>query len=129
MKDFKKYFIIPAPPEDVFRALTVETAIALWTGDPAVMKPEPGSEFSMWDGSIVGKNLEFQEGKLISQQWYFGDQEPASTVTIKLHAHDQGTSMEVRQTNIPDADYDDIADGWTYTYAAGLIDFFDEQSG
>lgn len=128
MKDFKKYFIIPAPPEDVYLALTVETTIELWTGDPAVMKPEPGTEFSLWDESIVGKNLEFEENKKIVQQWYFGDQEEPSIVTIKLHPHEEGTSMEVRHTNIPDQDYEDISDGWTNSYAAGLIEFYEDDN-
>jgi uncharacterized protein YndB with AHSA1/START domain len=126
VKDFKKYYTIPAPPEDVYLALTVETTIELWTGDRAVMKPEPGTEFSMWDDSIVGKNIEFEPGKKIVQQWYFGDQTEPSIVTIKLHPHDDGTSLEIRHTNIPDDDYDDIADGWTHSYAAGLIEFYDE---
>jgi len=126
MKDFKKYFIIPAPPDDVYLALTVETTIELWTGDKASMSTVPDTEFSLWDDSIVGKNLEFEPGKKIVQQWYFGDQEEASIVTIKLHPHEEGTSMEVRQTNIPDQDYEDIADGWTNSYAAGLIEFYDE---
>jgi activator of HSP90 ATPase len=127
LKDFKKYFIIPGPPEEVYRALTVATTIELWTGDKAEMNPVPGTEFSLWDGSIVGKNLEFEENKKIVQQWYFGDQEEQSIVTIKLHAHEQGTSMEVRQTNIPDDDYEDITEGWTHSYAAGLIEFYDEE--
>ena len=126
MKEFKKYYLIPAPPEDVYLALTVETTIELWTGDKATMKAEPGTEFSMWEDSIVGKNLEFEPGKKIVQQWYFGEQAEPSIVTIKLHAHEAGTSMEVRQTNIPDEDYEDIADGWTNSYAAGLIEFYDE---
>jgi uncharacterized protein YndB with AHSA1/START domain len=127
LKDFKKYFIIPAPPEDVYLALTVETTIELWTGDPAVMKAEPDTEFSLWDESIVGKNLEFEPNKKIVQQWYFGDQEEPSIVTIKLHSHEDGTSMEVRHTNIPDKDYEDIADGWTNSYVAGLIEFYEEE--
>lgn len=127
MKDFKKYFIIPAPPEDVYNALTVATTIELWTGEPADMSPVPGSEFSMWDGSIVGKNLEFEPGKKIVQQWYFGDQPDQSIVTIKLHPHDSGTSMEVRQTNIPDDDYEDIVAGWSDSYAAGLQEFYSEE--
>jgi uncharacterized protein YndB with AHSA1/START domain len=126
LKDFKKYYIIPAPPEDVYRALTIATTIELWTGDKTEMTAEPGTEFSMWDGSIVGKNLEFEENKKIVQQWYFGEQEEQSIVTIKLHAHEQGTSMEVRQTNIPDDDYEDITEGWTHSYVAGLIEFYDE---
>lgn len=126
MKDFKKYFIIPASPEDVYLALTVETTIELWTGDKAVMKAEPDTEFSMWDDSIVGRNIEFEHGKKIVQQWYFGEQAEPSIVTIKLHPHEDGTSMEVRQTNIPDEDYEDIADGWTNSYAAGLIEFYED---
>jgi uncharacterized protein YndB with AHSA1/START domain len=126
MKDFKKYYIIPAPPEDVYHAITVESTIELWTGDPAMMSPIVGTEFSMWDDSIVGKNLEFETGKKIVQQWYFGDQEEPSIVTIKLHPHEDGTSMEVRHTNIPDDDYEDIADGWTNSYAAGLIEFYED---
>jgi len=126
VKDFKKYFIIPAPPEDVYHAITVESTIELWTGDPAMMSPIVGTEFSMWDDSIVGKNLEFETGKKVVQQWYFGEQEEPSIVTIKLHPDPGGTSMEVRHTNIPDDDYDDIADGWTNSYAAGLIEFYED---
>jgi uncharacterized protein YndB with AHSA1/START domain len=126
LKDFKKYYIIPAAPEDVYKALTVETTLELWTGEKAEMKAEPGTEFSLWEGSISGKNLEFVEGKMIVQQWYFGEQPEPSIVTIKLHQHAQGTSMEVRHTNIPDEDFDDISDGWTHSYAQALIDFYDE---
>ena len=128
MKDFKKYYIIPASPEDVYLALTVETTIELWTGDKASMQAIPGTEFSMWDESIVGKNLEFEPGKKIVQQWYFGEQEEPSIVTIKLHPHEDGTSMEVKHTNIPDQDYPDITDGWTNSYVAGLIEFYDEEA-
>ncbi len=85
MKDFKKYYNIPATPEEVYIALTNPLTIELWTGEVALMSTEPGSEFSMWDGSIVGKNLEFVEGKKIVQQWYFDGQPEMSIVTIKLH--------------------------------------------
>ena len=126
MKDFKKYYIVSAPPEDVYLALTIESTINLWSGDKAQMKAEPGTEFSLWDGSIVGKNLEFELGKKIVQQWYFGDQPEESIVTIKLHAHDKGTSVELRHTNIPDEDFDDIVEGWDNVYFGSLQDFYEE---
>ncbi|HEY0654314.1 MAG TPA: SRPBCC family protein [Chryseosolibacter sp.] len=124
MKDFKKYYTIPAPPEDVYLALTNANTIHLWSGEEAVMSPEPGSEFSLWEGSIVGKNLEFEEGKKIVQQWYFGEQEQPSIVTIKLHTHNDGTSAELRHTNIPDEDFEDIVEGWNEMYFGSLIDFY-----
>lgn len=126
MKDYKKYFSIEATPGDVYNALTNEATIQLWSGEKAIMPLEPGLEFSLWDGSIVGRNLEFIPGKKIVQEWYFGDQEAASIVTIILHASKTGTSAELRHINIPDADFDNIVDGWNENYFGSLIGFYAE---
>ncbi len=124
MKDFKKYYIIPALPEEVYLALTLPATIQLWTGEVAEMSTEPGTEFTLWEGSISGKNIAFETGKKIVQQWYFGDQEPASIVTIKLHPHKQGTSAELVHTNIPDEAYKEMIDGWDENYFGLLIRFY-----
>lgn len=124
MKDFKKYFIIPAEPAEVYCALTFPATIELWTGEAAEMNTIPGSEFSLWEGSIAGKNIAFEEGKKIVQQWYFGDQETESIVTIKLHPHKSGTSAELLHTNIPDEAYEEMVDGWDENYFGLLIDFY-----
>ena len=126
MKDFKKYYIIPATPEEVYAALTNPATIQLWTGEEAVMSTEPGSEFSLWEGSIEGKNLEFEKDKKIVQEWYFGEHEELSVVTIKLHPDKNRTSVELRHTNIPDEAYDDIVEGWNENYFGSLIDFYEE---
>lgn len=124
MKDYKKYYLLPAAPEEVYLALTNPVSIEIWTGEPAEMSTEPGSEFSLWEGSIEGKNLEFVDGKKLVQQWYFGDQEAESIVTIKLHPDKHGTSAELKHTNIPDDDYDDIVEGWNTAYFGSLEEFF-----
>lgn len=126
MKDYKKYYTISAPPEDVYNALTNEATIQLWTGEEAVMPLESGAEFSLWEGSICGKNIEFVPGKKIVQEWYFGDQEPPSIVTIILHAAKNGTSAELRHTNIPEEDFDNITEGWDQNYFGSLIDFYED---
>ena len=127
MKEFKKYYIITALSEDLYRALTTEITIRLWTGDLVEIDPQVGGEFSMWDGAIQGKFLEMEPYSKIVQQWYFGEQEEESIVTFKLHEHKKGTSLEVKHTNIPDEDYDDIVEGWNETYVASLIDFYEEE--
>ncbi len=127
MKDFKKYYTLHAAPEDVYLALTNPLTIHLWSGEEAVMSTEPGSEFSMWEGSITGKNIEFVQDKIIRQEWYFGDQVEKSIVTIKLHPIDSGTSVELRHSNIPDDDYDDIVEGWNTIYFGALQDFYAEE--
>ncbi|RYD58396.1 MAG: ATPase [Sphingobacteriales bacterium] len=126
MKNFKKYIPLPAPPEDVYLALTKELSIQLWTGAHAEFEDKPDTEFSFWDGDIVGKNLELDYGKKIVQQWYFGEDNEPSIVTIKLHPDKTGTSMEFLQTNIPDEDFEDFIEGLQEYYFDGLRDFFEE---
>ena len=125
MKSYKNYFILHAPPEEVYLALTLPATIQLWSGDKAEMSTEPGSEFSLWEGSIAGRNLEFEDGKKIVQQWYFGDEEEDSIVTIKLHPHKQGTSVELSHTNIPDDVYEEMVEGWKNNYFGALQEFYD----
>jgi activator of HSP90 ATPase len=126
MKDYKKYFIIHTTPDMLYLALTNPTIIKLWSDDEAVMSTVVGSEFSLWEGNICGKNLEFEENKKIVQEWYFGDQETPSIVTILLHEHKQGTSVELRHTNIPDETYEEMVEGWNGIYFGALQDFYEE---
>ncbi|MBS1512054.1 MAG: SRPBCC domain-containing protein [Bacteroidetes bacterium] len=126
MKDFKKYYIIPAPPEEVYLALTLPHTLKLWTGAEAEMSTVPGSEFSLWDGDIVGKNIAFEPNSKIVQQWYFDGEEKESVVTIKLHPHKKGTSAELLHTNIPDEVYEEFAKGWDESYFGNLVDFYSE---
>ncbi len=124
MKDYKKYFLLEAEPDIVYQALTNPATIQLWTGEAAEMSTEPGSEFSLWDGSISGRNIEFETGRKIVQEWFFGEQEEQSIVTIKLHPHKSGTSVELRHTNIPDEDYENITSGWEENYFGALEAFY-----
>lgn len=126
MKTFKKYYIIPATPEEIYKALTTEITIRLWTGDSVEIDPQEGGEFSLWDGSINGRFIELVPDTKIVQEWYFGDEEQ-SIVTIKLHEHKKGTSFEVNHINIPDEVYEEIVEGWDNEYVGSLIDFYTEE--
>lgn len=128
MKDYKKYYIINASPEELYIALTNPDTIRLWSGEPAEMSTEPGTEFSLFDGSIEGKNLEFEENRKIVQEWYFGEEEETpSIVTIKLHPHANGTSVELRHNDIPDEAYEDMVEGWNDVYFEALSEFYGEE--
>jgi len=125
MKTYKKYLPLPAPPDEVYLALTKAQSIQLWTGAEVEFTEEAGTEFSFWDGDIVGKNIEFEPNKKIVQQWYFGEDGEASIVTIKLHEDKKGTSLEFVQTNIPEEDYKDFTEGIEEYFLGGLADFFE----
>ncbi len=124
MKDLKRYFFLKAGPEDVYNALTNQQMIEIWTGEEALMAPEPGTEFSLWGGSISGMNLEFEKDKKIVQQWFFGEQEARSVVTIILHPEKKGTKVELHHTNIPDEAFENISEGWEEDYIKALKALF-----
>ena len=126
MKDYKNYYIIKSTPEMVFLGLTNPLTIQLWSGEEAEMKEEIGFEFSMFEGSILGKILELEKGEKIVQQWFFGEQDEPSIVTIKLHPKGNYTSLELRHTNIPDEDFEEIVEGWNSMYMSRLMEFYNE---
>jgi len=125
MKDFHKYYILPAEPQDVFAAITNPFTIELWSGYKAVMDTNDGTEFSLWEGDITGKNLEILEDKKVVQEWYFGDQKEKSIVTIKLFEHKKGTQVELKHINIPDEIFDNITEGWNEYYFGAIKDFLE----
>ncbi len=124
MKTFKKTFKINAEPSDVYSALTNPYTIELWSGYPAQMSTEPGSEFSLWEGDITGMNIEFIQDKKLIQEWYFGDQKEKSLVTITITPDRESSNVTVEHSNIPDDDFNDIAEGWREYYIGAIMIFF-----
>lgn len=126
MKELRKYYRIKGTPEEIYASLVNPFAIALWTGAEAVMSEEPGSGFSLFDGDIEGINIAFEQHHQIVQEWFFGDQEEKSIVTITLRPDRHFTKIELHHSNIPEEAYDDMVLGWDAYYFGGLKDFFEK---
>ena len=129
MQDYREYFIISAEPEMVYKALTTEKTIRLWTGSPATFKDEVGAEFEFYDGTLAGQNLLLSPSDEIIQQWYLAEidkAEDASIVTMKLFEHKKGTSLLLTQTNIPKDMFENITDGWKNQFMKDLAVFYIE---
>ena len=125
MKDLKYYVSIKAAPEDVYACLTNPLTIELWSGYKAKFEGKENTEFEMWDGDIAGKILKLEKNKMVQQEWYFGDQDEASIVTIKLHPDRSRVSVELRHINIPDEIYDEIVEGWRDHYLGRIKAFLE----
>jgi activator of HSP90 ATPase len=124
MKTFKKTFRINAEPSDVYSAITNPFTIELWSGYPAQMSTEPGSEFSLWEGDITGKNIEFIQDKKVVQEWYFGEQSEKSLVVISITPDRENSQVTVEHSNIPDEEFDGISEGWREYYFDAIVRFF-----
>lgn len=124
MKSYKKYYTLNASAADIYNAMTNPIMLEIWTGEPAVFVTEPDTEFSLWDGSITGKNIRFEKDKLIEQVWYFDEEE--SNVVIKLHEDNESTSVELRHINIPEDAFENITAGWDEDYFDSLKELFND---
>ena len=124
MKTFHKFYRIKASPEEVYASLVKPVSIELWSGMPAVMEEKEGTEFSLFDGEISGINLEFIPGEKIVQEWFFGEHEEKSIVTILLRPDKNNTNAELLHTNIPDDAFENMKEGWDEYYFGALREFF-----
>jgi activator of HSP90 ATPase len=125
MKELRRYYRIKGTTDEIYAALVNPFSIALWTGSEAVMSEEEGSEFSLFGGDVTGKNLRFEKGSKIIQEWYFGEQEEESIVTITLRQDRHFTKIELHHSNIPDEAFEDISFGWDSYYFGALKEFFE----
>lgn len=124
MKTIKQTHIINATPGEVFQALTNPLTIELWSGFPADMQAVENTEFSIFDGDISGRNLKIVPDQQLVQEWYFGDTNEQSVVTISLFPAKDRTRAELVHTNVPDEVYEEFREGWKDFYFGAIIKFF-----
>jgi uncharacterized protein YndB with AHSA1/START domain len=124
MKTIKLHYFIHAAPEEVFSAITNPFSIELWSGYPAQMEAREGTEFSIFEGDIAGKNIRIIPNQQLVQEWYFGDSEEQSIVTINLSPHKLGTKINLEHTNVPDEEAEEFTRGWNEYYWGAILDFF-----
>ncbi|KAG8367957.1 hypothetical protein BUALT_Bualt16G0126700 [Buddleja alternifolia] len=92
---------------DLFEILMDENRWKGFTQSNARISKEVGGEFSIFDGSVTGKNVELQEGKLIVQQWRFGSWHDGivSTVRLTFDEPESGvTVVKLTHTDVPEED-------------------------
>jgi uncharacterized protein YndB with AHSA1/START domain len=126
MKNIKKSYLIKTSREDVYTALTNPLTIELWTGSPAIMVPEAGTDFSLWDGEITGTNLEIIENQFIKQEWDFEGEGTISVVTLTLMDEGKFTRVELLHTGIPDEAFENILEGWNVYYFRPLRELLED---
>ncbi|XP_022742766.1 activator of 90 kDa heat shock protein ATPase homolog [Durio zibethinus] len=93
--------------KDMYEILMDENRWKGFTQSNARISKEVGGQFSIFDGSVTGSNLELQEGKLIVQRWRFGSWPDGveSTVRLVLDEPEPGvTIIKLTHTDVPEED-------------------------
>ncbi|KAA3659679.1 MAG: ATPase [Calditrichaeota bacterium] len=126
MNKIRQDFHIRASKETVFRALTDPILIEQWSESRAIMDSKIGTRFSLFNGYIIGQNIEIGLNEKIVQNWRARNWRQDSTVSMHLVKTAGGTKVELKQDGIPDAEYVSIQQGWNKFYLGKLQRYFGE---
>jgi activator of HSP90 ATPase len=109
---------LKASPQRIYEILLDSKQFAAFSGAPANIDPAVGGAFSMFDGMIVGRNVELVPGQRIVQAWRPNHWDPGvySVVKFELKPQGSGTRLILDHTGFPEGDYDSLSKGWESHY-------------
>jgi activator of HSP90 ATPase len=111
-----------ASPHRVYEALLDAKQFTAFSGRPAEINHAVGGAFSLFDGHIVGRNLELIPNQRIVQAWRAADwpEGAYSIARFELKAQGSGTHLVFDHIGFPEGLRDHLAEGWEGHYWALL---------
>jgi activator of HSP90 ATPase len=105
---------LKAGPQRVFEILLDSKQFAAFIGMPANIDPAAGDAFSMFDGLMVGRNIELIPNQRIVQAWRPTRWDPGvySIVKFELKLQGSGTLLILDRSGFPEGEYDHLFEGW-----------------
>ncbi|MEI7604080.1 MAG: SRPBCC family protein [bacterium] len=119
-RDIKQVLRFQAPIKEIYEMLMDEKKHSELTGSKAIISEKVDGEFSLYDGSITGKNLQLVKNKKIVQEWRYDfpdwPEDYFSIVTFTFKDDNGNTKLYFSHEDIPAQFVDDIEDGWHQYY-------------
>jgi len=131
VRTIKQKVVIPASPKEVYEAYVDPKKHSEFTGSKATGKPVVGGKFTAWDGYIFGKYLELDDGKRVVQEWTstdFPEGSGPSRLELCFNEVPKGTELIMVQSNVPEEQADEAAEGWKEWYWNPLKKYFSKQT-
>lgn len=125
--EFTLSIILPATPEQIFRAWLSTEGHTAMTGSPAKVEPRVGGRFSAWDGYISGRTLKLKPYTFIVQSWRtteFPEGSPDSQVEVSLETVPGGTKLTLVHKDIPEGQAESYKQGWEDFYFKPMKEHF-----
>jgi activator of HSP90 ATPase len=125
-KTLHQSVVFETDPHEVYETLIDSKKHAAFTGAKATIGRQVGDTFSVWDDWATGSNVELIPDKKIVQRWRGSDWPKGhySRVMFELKKIDRGTRLDFTQTDIPEALFEEIAQGWKEWYWEKLKMYF-----
>jgi activator of HSP90 ATPase len=111
--------VFSASPKRIYEALLDAAQFKAFSGGRAArIDRTVGGVFSLFDGHIVGRNLELAANRLIVQAWRVVDWPEAiySIARFELRASPSGTKVIFDHTGFPPELAEHLAEGWQENY-------------
>ncbi len=141
-ESFEVSAVLPAQPEEVYRAWLDSAGHSAFTGARAEVEPWVGGRFTAWDGYIEGRTLELEPPPgvpatastllRILQAWRtseFPDSSPDSRLEVLLEKARGGTRITLRHSEIPAGQGAEYAQGWADNYFTPMKRYFSGKKG
>lgn len=127
-----KSVILPAPAAKLYDMYLDAEVHAAFTGAPAKVSDEPGSEFEAFGGLLKGTMLQTVKPRLIVQSWRsvnFADDDPDSTLVIAFtEEEDDEGRIDLVHLDVPDSDLQGVTGGWESRYFAPWLTYLQSQN-
>jgi len=98
----ERIVLLPASPEEVWRALTESDEVSRWFGCPVELEPWPGGRVTVHESTRVRRGLveDIQAGRRLSIRWLpeLGSIARRTRVAFVLEAVPDGTRLTVTES-------------------------------
>jgi activator of HSP90 ATPase len=105
-------------PQRVYEALLDPKQFTVFSGRPAEINREAGGAFSLFNGHIIGRNLELVPNQRIVQAWRVvtWPEGAYSIARFDLKTQGPGTHLVFDHIGFPEGLHDHLAAGWEENY-------------
>ena len=126
-----KSVALPASAATLFDMYMDSAIHAAFTGAPARISEEAGSEFEAYGGLLLGTTLQVVKHRLIVQSWRsvnFAEDDPDSTLIISFTTEEDGDGrIDLVHLDVPESDFQGVSGGWESRYFAPWLAYLQEQ--
>ena len=127
-KIIEQEITIKSTPHEIYEVFMDAKKHSKLTESKAIVSREIGGKFSIYEGALIGKNVELIQDKKIVQTWRGGGENWSkgyySTITLILEPVDQGTLIKFTHEDIPEGAYESVKEGWDKFYWDPLKEMF-----
>ncbi len=122
--------ILHALPDEVYDTFLDSKKHSEFTHSKATGKGVVGSKFTAGDGYIIGRNLELERGKRISQEWTtteWPEGYPPSKLELTFKKVEDKTELTMVQSGVPREQEEGLKQGWIKHYWEPLKWYFEKR--